>query len=232
MGNCKVQGQNRTGIAKNQIFVPVKNPFLALRKVLQAEETSSLICICLVDVGESVLDSFRIMLETNGKPPAGDIPFPDILERFAASPKLRPGLFLFGKQIQAEFRKPPLPAPPIENCIGFLFNNGRNIHISARMGYHPRLRFTSRWLRKKLQIQGAQELRSEVYEGVRRNDEVEAERSRWTFYEAIPTWFIFCRAKISSDRILSLKASLRFAASRVRAASVFPGQRRQRYRFS
>jgi hypothetical protein len=41
------------------------------------------------------------------------------------------------------------------------------------------------WLRKKLQIQGAQKLRSEAHLLVRLNDEVEAQRRRWTFYEAI-----------------------------------------------
>jgi hypothetical protein len=34
-------------------------------------------------------------------------------------------------------------------------------------------------------MQGAQKLRSEAYLHVRCNDEVEAQRSRWTFYETI-----------------------------------------------
>ena len=34
-------------------------------------------------------------------------------------------------------------------------------------------------------MQGAQKLRSEAHLQVRRNDEVEAQRSRWTFYETI-----------------------------------------------
>jgi len=34
-------------------------------------------------------------------------------------------------------------------------------------------------------MQGAQKLRSEAYLQVRCNDEVEAQRSRWTFYETI-----------------------------------------------
>jgi hypothetical protein len=42
-----------------------------------------------------------------------------------------------------------------------------------------------RWFRKKLQMQGAQKLRSEAHLQVRRNDEVEAQRRRWTFYETI-----------------------------------------------
>jgi hypothetical protein len=42
-----------------------------------------------------------------------------------------------------------------------------------------------RWFRKKLQMQGAQELRSEAHCKVRCKDEVEAQRRRWTFYETI-----------------------------------------------
>jgi hypothetical protein len=34
-------------------------------------------------------------------------------------------------------------------------------------------------------MQGAQKLRSEAHFLVRRNDEVEAQRRRWTFYETI-----------------------------------------------
>ena len=34
-------------------------------------------------------------------------------------------------------------------------------------------------------MQGAQKLRREAYYKVRRNDEGEAQRRRWTFYEAI-----------------------------------------------
>jgi hypothetical protein len=34
-------------------------------------------------------------------------------------------------------------------------------------------------------MQGAQKLRSEAHVRVRRNDEVAAQRSRWTFYETI-----------------------------------------------
>ena len=49
------------------------------------------------------------------------------------------------------------------------------------------------WFRKKLQMQGAQKLRSEAHLQVRRNDEVEAqsrsERDRWTFSETIELIF-------------------------------------------
>ena len=40
-------------------------------------------------------------------------------------------------------------------------------------------------------MQGAQKLRREAYLRVRCNDEVEAQRSRWTFYETI-SFHSFC----------------------------------------
>jgi hypothetical protein len=46
-----------------------------------------------------------------------------------------------------------------------------------------------RWFPKKIQMQGAQKLRSEAHLQVRRNDEVEAQRSRWTFSETIELIF-------------------------------------------
>jgi hypothetical protein len=45
-----------------------------------------------------------------------------------------------------------------------------------------------RWFRKKLQMQGAKKLRSEVPEGLAPqgpHKKVEAQRSRWAFYETI-----------------------------------------------
>jgi len=40
-------------------------------------------------------------------------------------------------------------------------------------------------------MQGAQKLRSEAHFQVRRNDEVAAQRSRWTFYETIKPVLLF-----------------------------------------
>jgi hypothetical protein len=37
-------------------------------------------------------------------------------------------------------------------------------------------------------MQGAQKLRSEAHLQLRRNDEVEAQRRRWTFYKTIKNW--------------------------------------------
>jgi len=45
-------------------------------------------------------------------------------------------------------------------------------------------------------MQGAQKLRSEAYLQVRCNDEVEAQRSRWTFYETIRNDSLVKRPKL------------------------------------
>jgi hypothetical protein len=42
-----------------------------------------------------------------------------------------------------------------------------------------------RWFRKKIRRQGAQKLWREAHVWVPRNDKVEAQRRRWTFYETI-----------------------------------------------
>jgi len=46
-------------------------------------------------------------------------------------------------------------------------------------------------------MQGAKKLRSAAHFQVRRNDEVAAQRSRWTFYETIKIWLIsvYCRSE-------------------------------------
>jgi hypothetical protein len=75
-------------------------------------------------------------------------------------------------------------------------------HQAPRIGYFPSTRgkmifrkfinfddlekkSLERWFRKKLQMQGAQKLRSEAHLQVRCNDEVATQRSRWTFYKTI-----------------------------------------------
>jgi len=42
-------------------------------------------------------------------------------------------------------------------------------------------------------MQGAQKLRNEAHLRMRRNDEVTAQRRRWTFYEAIKICYFFRR---------------------------------------
>jgi hypothetical protein len=51
-------------------------------------------------------------------------------------------------------------------------------------------------------MQGAQKLRSEAYFQVRCNDEVEAQRRRWTFYETIKFEGSMedCQTRITSPR--------------------------------
>jgi hypothetical protein len=127
VGDGEVSRENRARIAENQVFASVKNPFLAFREMLQAEKTPPLVGICLGGVGEGVLDSFRIVLETDGKSSAGDVSLPDIPKRSAAPPEIRPRLFLLGQQIETKSRKPLPSFPAVESGIGLLFKNGHEI---------------------------------------------------------------------------------------------------------
>jgi hypothetical protein len=94
MGDGEVRRENRHGIAENQIVASVEDPFLAFREMIQAEETSLLVCIPFANVGQTALDSSRIVLEADGKSPAEDIPLPNVLKGFAAFPKIQPCLSL------------------------------------------------------------------------------------------------------------------------------------------
>jgi hypothetical protein len=44
--------------------------------------------IFFAHAGQAALDSSRIVLEADGKSPAGDIPLPGVLKRFVAFPKI------------------------------------------------------------------------------------------------------------------------------------------------
>jgi hypothetical protein len=127
VGDGEVSRENRARIAENQVFASVKNPFLAFREMLQAEKTPPLVGICLGDVGEGVLDSFRIVLETDGKSSAGDVSLPDIPKRSAAPPEIQPRLFLLGQQIETKSREAIPSFIAVESGIGLLFKNGHEI---------------------------------------------------------------------------------------------------------
>ena len=116
------------GIAENQVFASVEKPFLAFREMIQAEETAPLVCIFVAHVGEGVLDSSRIVLEADGKSSAGDIPLPDIPERFAALPEIRPRLFLLGQQIETKSGKTLHSFPAVESGIGLLLRMDTQDH--------------------------------------------------------------------------------------------------------
>jgi len=71
MGDREVRRENRHGIAEDQVFVSVEDPFLTLREMVQAEETAPFICILFRNIGETALNSSRIVLEADGKSAAG-----------------------------------------------------------------------------------------------------------------------------------------------------------------
>jgi hypothetical protein len=94
MGNGEVGRKNRPGVTEDQVCAPIEEPFLCIGEMIRAEETSPLVRILAAHGCQAALDSSRIILEADGKSPAGDIPLPDIPERFAALPEIQPGLFL------------------------------------------------------------------------------------------------------------------------------------------
>jgi hypothetical protein len=137
MGDREMGGENRARVAENQISAPVKNPFLAFREMLWTEETPVPGIICFGDVGEGVLDSFRIVLETDGKSPAGNSPLPDIPEGVAAPPEFRPRFLLLGQQLKTEFRKALPSFPVFKNGVNLLLQNSCGFFFVPRSDHHP-----------------------------------------------------------------------------------------------
>jgi hypothetical protein len=69
-------------------------------------------------------------------------------------------------------------------------------------------------------MQGAQKLRSEAHLHVRRNDEVEAQRRRWTFYETIINGRQKC--SLSSFRFQNHPGSSNFVINAIWAPEKLP----------
>jgi hypothetical protein len=94
MGDGEVRRENRHGIAEDQVFVSVEDSFLVFREMIQTEKTSPPGCIFFCHTGQAALDSSGIVLEADGKSPAGEIPLSDVLKQFVTFPKIQPRLFL------------------------------------------------------------------------------------------------------------------------------------------
>ena len=73
MGDGEVRGEDGHGIAEDQVFAPVEDPFLSFREMIQAEETWPLVSFCSAHVCCTALDSSGIVLEADGKPSAGKV---------------------------------------------------------------------------------------------------------------------------------------------------------------
>jgi len=95
MGNGEVRRENGHGIAEDQVFASVEDPFLAFREMLYAKETWPLVYVFSGHIGRTALDSSGIVLKSDGKSPAGDIPLLDIVKSSTAFPEILPGFFLF-----------------------------------------------------------------------------------------------------------------------------------------
>ncbi len=67
MRNDEVGRENGHGVTKDQILVPVEDPFLAFRQAIHTEKTSSLAYFSFTYGSQTTLDSFGIVLEADRK---------------------------------------------------------------------------------------------------------------------------------------------------------------------
>jgi hypothetical protein len=61
----EVTRENGHGVAKDQIFVPVEDPFLTFGQTIEAEKTSSFAYFSFTYGGQTTFDSARIVLEAD-----------------------------------------------------------------------------------------------------------------------------------------------------------------------
>jgi len=80
MRNSELKRENRHGIAEDQVFLSVENPFLTFREMIQAEETLLLISIFFTPDSHTACDPSGIVLETDRKSFAGNIPLSEVLQ--------------------------------------------------------------------------------------------------------------------------------------------------------
>ena len=71
MGDGEMRKEDRHGIAEDQVLALIKNSFLGFGKMIQAEKTWPLVSITFVNDGRTALHPSGVVLEANGKPPAG-----------------------------------------------------------------------------------------------------------------------------------------------------------------
>src|SRR5512136_486124 len=102
MGDGKVRGKNRHGIAENQVFVPVKDSFLIFGKMIRAEETVPPVPFCSAHLRRTAPDSSGVVLEADRKSMTRQVPFPDLFEGLIAFPQVFPGPFLLGQEFETE----------------------------------------------------------------------------------------------------------------------------------
>ena len=105
MGDGEVRAEDRHRIAEDEVFPSEKDSFLVRREVMEAKETSPLLCILFAHVGQSVLDPTGVVLEADGETAARQIPLSDRLQRFIPFPKTLPLFFLLREELQTKFRE-------------------------------------------------------------------------------------------------------------------------------
>ena len=94
MGDREVRREDRHGIAEDQVIVSIEDSLLALRKMIETEETLPLRSIFFCYISRTAFDPSGVILEAEGKSPAEQISFSDSFKRLIALLKILPGIFL------------------------------------------------------------------------------------------------------------------------------------------
>lgn len=95
IGDGEVGMKNGHGIAEDEVFVSVENPFLTVRQVIEAKKTWTIGWGLSAHGGKGAPDPSRVVLEENGKTIAAKTSHPDLFQRLVTVPKFAPRLTLF-----------------------------------------------------------------------------------------------------------------------------------------
>jgi len=119
MGNSEMTGKNRHGVAENKEFLLVEDPFLLFRQILEAEKTWPFVDAFFSNICQGTPDSSGVMLDSDGKPAAGDLPCLCIFQGFVALLQITPRLFLFRQEIHTNLGERFHTLSPFKNSEHF-----------------------------------------------------------------------------------------------------------------
>jgi hypothetical protein len=94
VGDGEMSGKNRHGVAENQEFLLVEDPFLIFRQTVETEKTRPLFDAFLLNVCQGAPDSAGVMLNVDGKSVASYFPGQDVFQGPVSLLQSKPRFFL------------------------------------------------------------------------------------------------------------------------------------------
>lgn len=130
-GYGEVKRENRHGIAEDQVFVPVPNPFLLFREMIQAKKAWTIIHRLFSHIGQGALHPSGVVLNAYREFAAGDVPYHHAPQKFIALSTSRPRFFLIREKFTTKLGKAFPMFPSFKNSVGLL------VHKHGRVcGFH------------------------------------------------------------------------------------------------